>query len=135
MNTWNLVDIPDHRKLIDCKWVYKIKLGPDGTPFGTKPDLSRKVSHRYLLKISIKPTHPSSDTNLSDYLSLAVSKPKANVIRWTLLVLSHTANSRKKSTSNLHMATLLLAKHADLSNASTTSNSHFGNGMLVSPKP
>lgn len=29
--TWDLVDLPDNRKAIDCKWVYKTKLNPDGT--------------------------------------------------------------------------------------------------------
>lgn len=29
--TWELVNLPDHKKSIVVKWVYKIKLNPDGT--------------------------------------------------------------------------------------------------------
>lgn len=29
--TWELVDLPNHKKSIAVKWVYKIKLNPDGT--------------------------------------------------------------------------------------------------------
>lgn len=28
-NTWELVDLPDGRKPVDCKWVFKLKLNPD----------------------------------------------------------------------------------------------------------
>ena len=30
-NTWSLCKLPDNRKCIDCKWVYKIKENTDGT--------------------------------------------------------------------------------------------------------
>ncbi|MCI00735.1 retrovirus-related pol polyprotein from transposon [Trifolium medium] len=29
--TWELVDLPDKKKKIDVKWVFKTKLNPDGT--------------------------------------------------------------------------------------------------------
>lgn len=29
--SWELVNLPDHKKSIAVKWVYKIKLNPDGT--------------------------------------------------------------------------------------------------------
>ena len=29
--TWTLVPLPSHKRPIGCKWVYKIKLQPNGT--------------------------------------------------------------------------------------------------------
>lgn len=29
--TWDVVDLPSHIKPIGCKWVYKVKLKPDGS--------------------------------------------------------------------------------------------------------
>ena len=31
-NTWDLVDLPPGRKLVQCKWVYKTKFDADGSP-------------------------------------------------------------------------------------------------------
>ena len=31
-NTWELVDLPPGRKLVQCKWVYKTKFSADGSP-------------------------------------------------------------------------------------------------------
>ena len=31
-NTWELVDLPPGRKLVQCKWVYKTKFYADGSP-------------------------------------------------------------------------------------------------------
>ena len=31
-NTWELVDLPPGRKLVQCKWVYKTKFVDDGSP-------------------------------------------------------------------------------------------------------
>ena len=31
-NTWELVDLPPGRKLVQCKWVYKTKFAADGLP-------------------------------------------------------------------------------------------------------
>ena len=30
-STWKIVQVPAERKLITCKWVYKIKYNPDKT--------------------------------------------------------------------------------------------------------
>ena len=30
-NTWELVDIPPGRKLVQCKWVFKTKFADDGS--------------------------------------------------------------------------------------------------------
>lgn len=30
-NTWSLSDLPSNRKLVDCKWVFRVKCKPDGT--------------------------------------------------------------------------------------------------------
>ena len=35
-NTWELVDLPPGRKLVQCKWVYKIKFAADGSPLNYK---------------------------------------------------------------------------------------------------
>lgn len=29
--TWSLVDLPQNRKAIGCKWIFKVKENPDGT--------------------------------------------------------------------------------------------------------
>ena len=29
-DTWTLVNLPEGRKAIDCRWVFKIKYNPDG---------------------------------------------------------------------------------------------------------
>ncbi|KAM1161896.1 hypothetical protein TB2_000928 [Malus domestica] len=30
-HNWSLVPLPPHKRPINCKWVYKVKLKPDGT--------------------------------------------------------------------------------------------------------
>ena len=30
-NTWELVDLPPKRKLVQCKWVFKTKFAADGS--------------------------------------------------------------------------------------------------------
>ena len=35
-NTWELVDLPPRRKLVQCKWVYKTKFADDGSTFKYK---------------------------------------------------------------------------------------------------
>jgi hypothetical protein len=37
--TWDLVKLPDGNKAIDVKWVFKLKLNPEGKIVSTKPDL------------------------------------------------------------------------------------------------
>ena len=43
-NTWELVDLPPGRKLVQCKWVYKTKFSADGSPMKYKAIL---VSNGY----------------------------------------------------------------------------------------
>ena len=37
-NTWELVNLPEGRKLIECKWIFKVKRGSDG-------DIKRYKAH------------------------------------------------------------------------------------------
>ena len=30
-DTWDLVDLPEGRKPVECKWIFKIKRGSDGS--------------------------------------------------------------------------------------------------------
>ena len=41
-NTWELVDLPPRRKLVQCKWVYKTKFAADGSPLKYKARLVPK---------------------------------------------------------------------------------------------
>ena len=41
-NTWELVDLPPGRKLVQCKWVYKTKFAADGSPMKYKDRLVSK---------------------------------------------------------------------------------------------
>src|SRR5713226_7336055 len=41
-NTWELVDLPLGRKLVQCKWVYKTKFSADGSPLKYKAILVAK---------------------------------------------------------------------------------------------
>ena len=41
-NTWELVDLPPGRKLVQCKWVYKTKFADDGSPLKYKARLVAK---------------------------------------------------------------------------------------------
>ena len=41
-NTWELVDLPPGRKLVQCKWVYKTKFATDGSPMKYKDILVDK---------------------------------------------------------------------------------------------
>ena len=42
-NTWELVDLPPGRKLVQCKSFYKMKVAADGSPFKYKVILVSKV--------------------------------------------------------------------------------------------
>ncbi|CAJ2637748.1 unnamed protein product [Trifolium pratense] len=48
--TWKLVDLPDKKKKIDVKWVFKVKLNPDGTMSKHK---ARLVARGFLQKHGI----------------------------------------------------------------------------------
>ena len=41
-NTWELMDLPPWRKLVQCKWVYKTKFASDGSPLKCKARLVAK---------------------------------------------------------------------------------------------
>ena len=41
-NTWELVDLPLRRKLVQCKWVFKTKFAADGSPSKHKARLVSK---------------------------------------------------------------------------------------------
>ena len=41
-NTWELVDLPPGRKLVQCKWVFKTKFAVDGSPLKYKAILVAK---------------------------------------------------------------------------------------------
>ena len=41
-NTWELVDLPLRRKLVQCKWVFKTKFAVDGSPLKYKAILVAK---------------------------------------------------------------------------------------------
>ena len=41
-STWDLVDLPPGRKLVQCKWVYKTKFAADGSPLKYKARLVAK---------------------------------------------------------------------------------------------
>ena len=45
-NTWNLVSPPTYRKLIGCKWVFKVKENLDGTIKKYKAYLIAKGFHQ-----------------------------------------------------------------------------------------
>ena len=45
-NTWELVDLPPGRKLVQCKWVYKTKFAADGSALKYKARLLTSSWHR-----------------------------------------------------------------------------------------
>ena len=49
-NTWDTVDLPLGKKPIGCKWVYKVKLRPDGTLERCK---ARLVAQGYTQKFGV----------------------------------------------------------------------------------
>ena len=42
MNTWKLVPLPEGRKTVNCRWVFKVKNKPDGTVDRSKARLVAK---------------------------------------------------------------------------------------------
>jgi len=53
-NTWSLVKIPKNGKILDCKWVYRLKYKADGSIERYKARLCAKG---YLQKVSISTKH------------------------------------------------------------------------------
>ncbi|KAL0411280.1 UNVERIFIED_CONTAM: Retrovirus-related Pol polyprotein from transposon TNT 1-94 [Sesamum latifolium] len=47
--TWELADLPSGKKVIGCKWVYKVKVNPDGTVSCCKAHLVAKRYNQLLL--------------------------------------------------------------------------------------
>lgn len=45
-NTWTLVELPSHRKVIGCKWVFTLKENPDGSINKYKARLVAKGFHQ-----------------------------------------------------------------------------------------
>jgi hypothetical protein len=55
--TWEVVDHPYGCQPIDCKWIFKKKLRPDGKSRGTRQGLWPKDIPKKRVKISLIPTH------------------------------------------------------------------------------
>ena len=45
-NTWSLVDLPVGRKVIGCKWIFRVKENPDGSIKKYKARLVAKEFHQ-----------------------------------------------------------------------------------------
>jgi hypothetical protein len=42
-NTWKLVELPDKKKTIDVKWIFNVKLNPDGSVCKYKERLVARI--------------------------------------------------------------------------------------------
>ena len=56
-NTWELVDLPLGRKLVQCKWVFKSKFVFDGLPLKYKKYWYPRATHKYMVLTTMKPLH------------------------------------------------------------------------------
>ena len=66
--TWDLVDLPEGRKAIDCKWVFKVKYKPDG-------DIERFIREKYE-NGEIDINHIASELQAADVLTKPIDKIK-----------------------------------------------------------
>lgn len=64
--TWELVDLTVGKKVIGCKWVYKVKLHPDGSVDKYKARLVAK-GYKRLGLITLIPFHLLLKLLLSNY--------------------------------------------------------------------
>ena len=69
-NVWNLVKLPNDQTPINCKWVFKKKIAPNGTLSSYKLDLLLEVSHRNIVLITKKHLHLLLDLNLLEHYCL-----------------------------------------------------------------
>ena len=74
-NTWEQVDLPPGRKLVQCKWVFKIKFASDGSPLKYKEILVAK-GYSHVHDIEYNETFAPVAKMDSIRLSLAIAASK-----------------------------------------------------------
>ena len=74
-NTWELVDLPPGRKLVQCKWVFKNKFSTDGSPLKYKEILVAK-GYSQLHGIDYNETFAPMEKMESIRLALAIAGSK-----------------------------------------------------------
>ncbi|CAJ2627663.1 unnamed protein product [Trifolium pratense] len=77
--TWKLVDLPDKKKKIDVKWVFKVKLNPDGTISKHK---ARLVARGFLQKHGIDYNEVFAPVAIIETVRLVVALACEN--KWSL---------------------------------------------------
>ena len=55
-NTWELVKLPEGRKVIGSKWVFRVKYDGKEESIGSRVDLPHKDTHRSMVSITMKPS-------------------------------------------------------------------------------
>ena len=55
---WTLVDLPDDRRAIENKWIFKKKTGADGNVSVYKAWLVAKGFHKFKELTTMRPSHP-----------------------------------------------------------------------------
>ena len=74
-NTWELVDLPLGRKLVQCKWVFKNKFDADGSPLKYREILVAK-GYSYVHGIDYNETFAPMAKMDSIRLALAIAASK-----------------------------------------------------------
>nr|KYP74150.1 hypothetical protein KK1_006817 [Cajanus cajan] len=75
-NTWTLVNLPQNRKAIGCKWVFRIKENPDGTVNRYKARLVAKGFHQqpgFDFNETFSPVNHKADSHFGYYKQLGNS--------------------------------------------------------------
>ena len=81
-NTWELVDLPPGRKLVQCKWVFKTKFSADGSPLKYKEILVAK-GYSQVHGIEYNETFAPMEKMDSIRLALAIAAfPLGKCITW-----------------------------------------------------